>query len=232
MEYLHIKNLEKYHPKYKDRSLIWCKAFFSMLNSDPEFEMLCEIDKWRFIAFVMLELQLKKEIPIDEPYLTRKGFDFKKRPISLTLQMLHTLVEVRNESVTQSRVDKEKNKKESVVTQQFSFEEIYLKYPNRVGKKEALKHFEATVKTEQDFLDIQTALKNYLLSDRVKKGFVQNASTWFNDWKSWVSVGEKVKEYLPADKDCKACKGQGKLLNGEGAIIRCACVKEKIGGIK
>lgn len=70
----------------------------------------------------------------------------------------------------------------------FSFDEVYLKYPNRVGKKEALKHFISTVKTEQDFLDIQNALKNYLISDRVKKGFVQNASTWFNDWKSWVNI--------------------------------------------
>ena len=113
MDYLHIKNLEKYHPGYKDRSLIWCKAYFSMINSSPEFEMLCEIDKWRLIAFIMLELQLKKPIPLNEGWLIRKGFDNRKRRISATINMLHNFIEVvtedstfRNETVTQSRVDK------------------------------------------------------------------------------------------------------------------------------
>jgi hypothetical protein len=67
-----------------------------MMNADPEYEMLCEIDKWRFVAFVMLELQCQKPVPIEEGYLTRKGFDLKKRPISLTLQMLHTFLDVCN----------------------------------------------------------------------------------------------------------------------------------------
>lgn len=120
METIHVKNLEKYHPGYKDRNLIWCKTYFKMLNSDPEFELLCEIDKWRFIALVMLELQIKKPVPNDPQYLKRKGFDLRRRPICLTLQMLHNLVEVCNDSVTenhedvtQSRVDKEKNNSKS-----------------------------------------------------------------------------------------------------------------------
>ena len=113
MKYIHVKKLEEYHPGYKDRSLIWCKAYFKMMNTDPEFEMLCETDKWRFMAFIMLELQLQKPVPIDEDWLRRKGFDIKKRAISLTLKMLHNSVElvteepeVRSETVTQSRVDK------------------------------------------------------------------------------------------------------------------------------
>ena len=39
-----------------------------------------------------------------------------------------------------------------------------------------------------DFIKIKTALKNYLESDRVKKGFIQNGSTWFNDWQGWLEV--------------------------------------------
>lgn len=65
-----------------------------MVNADPEFEMLCEIDKWRFIAFIMLELQYQKPIPLDEDYLKRKGFDIKKRSMSLTVEMLHKNIEV------------------------------------------------------------------------------------------------------------------------------------------
>lgn len=116
MQYVSIKNIERYHPGYADRSLIWCKVHFSMLNSDPEFEMLCEIDKWRFVAILILQLQTKKPVPIDQDYLSRKGFDYKKRDISLTLQMLHNFLTCVTEDenpcyalsenhVTQSRVE-------------------------------------------------------------------------------------------------------------------------------
>ncbi len=70
---VHVKNLEKYHANYKDRTLIWCKVYFTMLNADPEFEMVEEIDKWRLLAFVMLELQIKKPVPLNDKYLKRKG---------------------------------------------------------------------------------------------------------------------------------------------------------------
>lgn len=102
MQYLQVNNLEKYHPNYKDRSLIWCKIYFSMINGDPEFELLEELDQWRFVKFVMLQLQTKKPVPIDNEYLSRKGFNNKKRSILLTIQMLHNFVEVRNDSVTSS----------------------------------------------------------------------------------------------------------------------------------
>ena len=113
MQYIHVKNLEKYHPAYKDRELIWCKTYFTMVDADPAFEMLTEIDKSRFIAFVMLELQIKKPIPMDDEYFVRKGFDIKTRPISLTIQMLHNFIEcvtedskVCTESVTYIREEK------------------------------------------------------------------------------------------------------------------------------
>jgi hypothetical protein len=69
----------------------------------------------------------------------------------------------------------------------FSFEEIYSKYPNKDGRKQAELHFKASVKTDKDWQDIQTALKNYLASDKVTKGFIKMASTWFNNWRDWVN---------------------------------------------
>jgi len=67
------------------------------------------------------------------------------------------------------------------------FEEIWTKYPNKDGKKASERYFLASVLNENDWKDIQTALKNYLASERVKKGFIKNASTWFNNWRDWVS---------------------------------------------
>ena len=65
-----------------------------MLIADHEFEMVGEIDKWRFVAFIMLELLNKKPIPLDEDYLARKGFDFKKHKLSRTLDSLKDFIEL------------------------------------------------------------------------------------------------------------------------------------------
>lgn len=96
MKYIHVKNLEKYHPGYTERNLIWCKIHFSMISGDPDFEMLDELDQWRFVKLIMLELQSRGPVPVDQKYLERKGFNFKKRAMSLTLQELQDFIEVRN----------------------------------------------------------------------------------------------------------------------------------------
>lgn len=73
---------------------------------------------------------------------------------------------------------------------QLHFEYLWMVYPKRVGKKEALRHFNASVKTEKDLSDIKLGLNNYMQSDTVKKGFIQNGSTWFNNWRDWVEAPE------------------------------------------
>ena len=65
------------------------------------------------------------------------------------------------------------------------FEELWLKYPNKDGKKHAKRHFVSSVKTGEDYARISKALENYLASKRVKDGFIKNASTWFNGWTDW-----------------------------------------------
>jgi len=66
------------------------------------------------------------------------------------------------------------------------FNEIFERYPDKSGKKAALKHFNTTVKTMDDYKNMDKALANYLKCERVRKGFVQNASTWFNNWQDWL----------------------------------------------
>jgi len=94
MEYIHIRNLERYHPGYRDRELQWAKIRFGLVQGDPEFEMIIEeIDKWRFVALICLELAAKKPLPNSERYWRSKGFNLKKRDMSLTLQVLHNFLE-------------------------------------------------------------------------------------------------------------------------------------------
>ena len=109
MKYIHIKNLEKYHPKYRDRTLQWAKIYFKMVQGDPDCEMIDDETDWgRLIKFILLELQAQKPIPMDEGYLAKKGFNFDKRPISLTLNMLHNFIII----VRSDYVDKDKDKEE------------------------------------------------------------------------------------------------------------------------
>jgi len=86
------------------------------------------------------------------------------------------------------------------------FEEIWGRYLRKIGKKAAERHFKASVKTKKDWEDINKALDNYLKSERVLKGIIQDGSTWFNNWRDWVDYKDEIpKERSPkpyrADED-------------------------------
>lgn len=120
MRYVHIKSIEKYHPGYKDRDLRWAKIHFNMVQGDPDCEMIKdEIDHDRLIRFIILELQAKRPIPIDPDYLTKKGFNLKKRSIELTLNVLHNFIEIVDDfskvcGLEESRVEESREEKRDV----------------------------------------------------------------------------------------------------------------------
>jgi len=70
------------------------------------------------------------------------------------------------------------------------FESLWKDYPAKDGKKEAARHFKATVKSEDDCARIRKALDNYLVMLQQEKadGFnrrPKNGNTWFNNWQDW-----------------------------------------------
>jgi len=101
----------------------------------------------------------------------------------------------RNNIANSKLKKKEKEKKENW------FEKIWVLYPNKVGKKEALRHFKTSIKTEEDYKNINIALINYLKSERVVKGFVQNGSTWFNNWQDWINPTKQQLGIKEQEKD-------------------------------
>lgn len=88
----------------------------------------------------------------------------------------------------------------------FNFEDIWSKYPNKDGKKNAMRYFKASVLNEKDMDDIHTALSNYLNSERVKKGYIKNGSTWFNNWRDWIDYKDYV---LPQDEEKELMREAG-----------------------
>lgn len=67
------------------------------------------------------------------------------------------------------------------------FERLWDKYPSKDGRKQAEKHFTATVKTEKDLADCEKAFANYIEHLRVESWKKpKNGSTWFNNWRDWI----------------------------------------------
>ena len=63
-------------------------------------------------SFYHFRTPIKKPVPLDDAYLTRKGFNLKKRKIALTLQLLQNFVEVVTEDLIPCILDKDKDKEE------------------------------------------------------------------------------------------------------------------------
>jgi hypothetical protein len=76
----------------------------------------------------------------------------------------------------------------SAFSPQTSFESVWAQYPRQEGKKEAFKHYVASVKDEADHARVLKALGNYkakLLREKTEPRFIQKGSTWFNNWQDW-----------------------------------------------
>lgn len=141
---------------------------------------------------------------------------------------------------------KEENKKHILVF----FESLWKDYPSNDGKKDALRHYKATVKTDGDCQRIRTALNNYLAHlkcETWKKP--KNGSTWFNNWEDWEhwepdlnnklplpttnqtrktfaqqkidNTKSVMAEFMAQGGDTNARIGQDELYLGDGGNVRC-----------
>lgn len=75
------------------------------------------------------------------------------------------------------------------------FEKIWKEYPHKRGKEKAWLKFKKQVVTEEDWVNIQTALTNYIaeVEHKRKNGHSdldwQHGSTWFNNnWRDYVKM--------------------------------------------
>lgn len=143
MQYINIKNLEKYLPGYTDRTFAWLKLYFRD-TTDPETKVkrigifndttlmeLDEIDRYRFFSLACMQGFLGKPVPLDARNMTWMGWNLKKRSKDKTIQMLHSFIEVSGEDVTQikSRIRVEKNKSREEYSQEFLL--FWKEYPIR-----------------------------------------------------------------------------------------------------
>jgi hypothetical protein len=180
MEYIHVRNLEKYHPGYKDRTLQWGKIFINMASGDPDTELISdEIDWCRFVKIILLELRAQKPLPNVDTYWLRKGFDLKTRPMSLTIQMLQNFLDIVTEplrreekikSKIKNRVDKEEDKsKRFVFLSDPSFVAIFESYLNN-RKRKATEHAKELILKDLHKVSKATAIA--MLEQSIKNGWI------------------------------------------------------------
>jgi len=93
---------------------------------------------------------------------------------------------LQQETLTLIGFDESRDPAETLKDIEGLFDRVWKLYPSKDGRKAALRHFKASVKTVGDLSSILIALHNYLQSGNVKRGFIKNGSTWFNNWQDWT----------------------------------------------
>lgn len=72
------------------------------------------------------------------------------------------------------------------------FDSVWQEYPKRLGRKQARSHFNSSVKSEVDVAAIRVALAKYKKHIQGKeRQYIQNGSTWFNNWRDWINFEEE-----------------------------------------
>ena len=188
--YIRLLCLQHQKGKLSEKDMLFiCKTYVA--------DVFCKFTQCQDGTYVNDRLQ-KEAIRRQEYSLSRS-----KNRLSTKSYVEHMETETETEDIN----IKAFNKKEA-------FEKAWNRYPKKDGKKQALKHFLSSVKSEHDLIRIERALGHYLSSARVQNGFVKNGSTFFNGWEDWVEYEEKV---------CPECKGKGKFVSTTGYEIICEC---------
>ncbi len=105
--------------------------------------------------------------------------------------------------------------KEDSKRRSFLFDELWKDYPRKDGKIAAIGHFNASVKTEQDEVDIRSALMNYKAEKvGVERDYLKAGGTWFYNWRDFIEVDPLI-EHAKVTAEYAAEREQPKKLSPE-----------------
>ena len=217
---LHRKIMEKGYYKKSEYVHLWVHLILKANHQPAEWMYKNEIFKIKRGQMITSRKTLSEETGINESKVERilKTFEteqqieqqnlFTSRLITIINYDDHQDSEQQTNSKrtaseqqvnTNKNNKKEKNDKNKEYNVHFHFDEIWNKYPNKIGKKGALRHFKSNIKSDDDYCLISSALNKYINSDRVKNGYIQNGDTWFNNWRDWIDFIETNKKVVQLD---------------------------------
>lgn len=151
------------------------QVMFARLTRAAQLSLICATE-WENNRVIFIPKMLKR---VDD-YTRKVRTNSQQSP-----KLPHT------EEETEEEREKEKQLRRRL---EAGFEKLWDKYPSKDGRKQAEKHFWASVKTDEDLIAIQKALQNYLVhlanTDWKRP---KNGSTWFNNWRDFVEWKEPEK---------------------------------------
>jgi len=105
--------------------------------------------------------------------------------------------EVKKDSMDTPSLRKHNN----LVKEHFSM--LWDKYPKKIGKHHAIRHYNANIITKGDQLAIEQALDNYLAYLKKREtpyGMVKHGSSFFNQWRDWLDYSD-IPDYITPSKE-------------------------------
>lgn len=90
MDYISVKNLEKYQPHYKDgRSIIWVRWDIAALG-DYKISKLTPAQRWLFLGLICVACRQKNKIPLDFEWISSE-VRYQDKHISDDINLLQQL---------------------------------------------------------------------------------------------------------------------------------------------
>lgn len=127
-----------------------------------------------------------------------------------------------NQWSTENRIDKNRIDKNNILYNnnieqpksdfELEFEALWEMYPNKKGKKDALKHYINARKKNVSYETIYNGLENYLKYIEISKTdlkYVKHGSSWFNQrgWEDDYSINETHKAKSKSEEQFEILKG-------------------------
>lgn len=208
MKYLRVKNWSKFqHPSPKP--LPWIKLYTALLAPTKEtaYSEMSDTAKALLHHIWLMARVFDNRIP--ETWITKEKLNLKSRidlaPIlecglvwfedenglRLDLDQIESRFSLNHSRARVARSESLQSlgsiSQENLFSQEF--DALWGSYPRRIGRRDAERHFRASVKTPEDLAAIRTALTNYRaeVSDRDQR-YISHGSKWFNQWRDWVDV--------------------------------------------
>lgn len=202
-----VTNFDKYNTRKDLKNMSWFRLQSNIHTSQTLFDLPAE-GKWLWI-FILCECarNVSDTITLRTRYVNSLTGIVDKKVLEYIMlmqncQLLEVLADSRYEPVTNSLRVRTENVLTDIQTDTtnitditnkqtntsiFDFDSIWNKYPNKLGKKEAFRHFKSSVQTDQDYQDLNKALDNYILSCKGSDPkYIKHGSTWFNNWRDWI----------------------------------------------
>ena len=105
------------------------------------------------------------------------------------------------------------------------FDTAWSEYPQQIGKKEARRHYNATVKNQEDHDRLMKAMGRYVefvnAVNAQRNGDPrpwQNGSTWFNNWQEWLEFKPPPKPETEEDGRVRRIREMSEKIEKERAV--------------